>query len=116
MDLTEQQLDEIADKVLEKALVRLPEILGNLIQTHTSNFNLVKKFYTDHPELKSYRDVVAKTIEHIEGNNPDKNYEQILEKALPEIKKRIGVFDSVGFKKPQGELSLEIKDSAHGVL
>jgi len=116
MELSDKQLSDLTDMVLEKALLRLPEIVGTLMQNHATNFKLVKEFYDKHPELKKHRAVVAAAIEHTEMNNPGKRYEEILEFALPEIERRLSVQKKLSFDKPEGKLNLEFNTTSNGAL
>jgi predicted nucleic-acid-binding protein len=80
---------EIIDEVIEKLLLMLPDIMGNLITNHISMLEMNKDFYLKHPELRNKKDIVASVIEMIEGQDPTVDYKDILRNALPEIEKRI---------------------------
>lgn len=117
MELNQDQMDKLADMVLEKALVRLPSVLGALMQNQAATFKLVKDFYDAHPELKEHRGVVARAIEKTELDNPGKRYEEILEVALPRIKEELRMQSKLSFERPSlGDLNLSVNPTSNGVL
>jgi hypothetical protein len=87
--VTEEEKQEIIDKAVEKALLMLPEVIGNLMAQHVALSKMNSKFYADHPEFRDKKAIVASVIEMVEGNNPNLKYEDLLVKAIPEIQKRI---------------------------
>ena len=101
--------EEIVNEVVERILLMLPDIMGNLITNHISTLNMNKEFYLAHPELRNSKDVVASVIEMIEGQDPTIGYEDILQKALPEIKKRLGQIKDLNFE-PVSKPNRNLKD------
>ena len=93
MNEIEQNL--IIDKAVEKTLLLIPEVIGNLITHHVSMNKLNKDFYEKNPELREHKKMVASVIEYTEGNNPPMDYNDLLTKALPEIRKRMHIVDSL---------------------
>lgn len=89
MALTPEERQEIIFAACEKALLLLPEIVGNLIMSKAGMAKLVADFYQNHPELRKHSLLVSGTIEHVEGQNPGMKYEDILTLALPEIERRV---------------------------
>ena len=89
---------EVVDEVVEKVLLMLPEIMGNLITNHISKLKLNKDFYLSHPEFRDKKDIVASVIEMVEGLDPTVDYEDILQGAVPEIKRRLGKVKDLNFK------------------
>ena len=89
---------EVVDEVVEKVLLMLPEIMGNLITNHISKLKLNRDFYLEHSELRDKKDIVASVIEMIEGRDPTVDYKDILRDAVPEIKKRLGQVKDLNFK------------------
>ena len=87
--ITEEEKQEIIDLAVQKAMLMLPEVVGNLMAQHAALSKLNSKFYADHPEFKEHKPVVASVIEKVEGSNPLIKYEDLLAKAVPEIKKRL---------------------------
>ena len=87
--ITEEEKQEIINKAVEKAMLILPETVGHLIANHFAMSELNTKFYKDHPEFSDKKDLVASVIEMVEGKNPLMKYEDLLTKAVPEIRERI---------------------------
>lgn len=91
MDEKERQeiIDEAVNKAVEKTLLLIPEVIGNLMSSHASLHKINQKFYSDYPEFKDKKNIVANIVEMVEGKNPLDDYKTILEKAVPEIRQRI---------------------------
>lgn len=89
--VTEEEKQEIIDKAVEKAMLVLPEVVGNLMAQHVALSKMNSKFYAEHPEFAARKDIVASVIEKIDGENPLMKYEDLLVKAIPEIRKRMEV-------------------------
>ncbi len=87
--IEEYEKQEIIDRAVEKTLLNIPEIIGSLMSSHAALHKINQKFYSDYPEFKDKKDIVASIVESIEGNNPLMKYEDILQKAVPIIKERI---------------------------
>ena len=81
--------ERIIDRAVEKALLLIPEVIGNLITHHISVNKINKDFYTKNPELQKHRELVASVIEKVEGNNLPMEYSKLIDMALPEIQKRV---------------------------
>lgn len=80
---------EIIDKAVEKAMLVLPEIVGNLITQHVTLSKLNSEFYSGHPEFRDKKDIVASVVEMLDGENPLMDYKDLLIKAVPKIRERI---------------------------
>lgn len=87
--ITSKEKEDIINAACERALLALPEVCCNLINTHLSHVKQNRDFYAEHPEFKDSKDSVASVIEMIEGADPLLNYDEILKRAVPEIKKRL---------------------------
>lgn len=96
--ITEKEKQEIIDLAVEKALLLIPEVVGNMMTNHVAMTKINSKFYKDHPEFKDHKDSVVSVIEMIEGQDPTVDYEKILEKSVPEIKKRIATVGKMNIK------------------
>lgn len=90
-DISEQTLQKIIDLTTENVLLKIPEVIGNLITHHVSLNKMNKDFYEKHPDLREHKEMVASVIEYTEGNNPPMDYSQLIEKAYPEIRKRLAL-------------------------
>lgn len=91
MEITEQKIQEIEDRIVEKVLLMIPEVIGNLITHHVSMNKINKEFYEKNPELRKHKEVVVKILENTEGKNPLLNHKELLNKALPKIKDQINI-------------------------
>jgi len=87
--ITEEEKQEIIGLAVEKALLMLPEVVGNMMKQHATMSKLNSKFYADYPEFQKHKDAVVSVIEKLDAENPFINYEDLLVKAVPEIRKRI---------------------------
>lgn len=87
--ITPEEREDIINAACERALLALPEVCCNLINTHLIHVKQNRDFYAKHPEFKDSKDSVASVIEMIEGADPLLNYDEILKRAVPKIKERI---------------------------
>ena len=89
--MSPEEKQEIINEVTERLLLTLPDVIGNLIINHLTMIRINKKFYEDYPDLKGNKDVVASVIEMVQGKNPTADYDDVIVKAIPEIKKRLSL-------------------------
>jgi hypothetical protein len=87
--ISELEKEEIINAAIERVLLRLPEIIGNLITNHATKLRLNKEFYEKYPDLKDHRNIVAATIERIEGDDPSKSIQDIMTEAVPEVRRQL---------------------------
>ena len=97
--ITEEEKEDIINKAIERTLLKIPEVVGSLIANYASKMRVNKEFYTKHPEFNDHRMVVASVIESIENLDPTRDYNKIIEEAIPTIKKRILQMKDVDMKK-----------------
>jgi hypothetical protein len=113
--ITDEERQSIISEVVEKTLLAIPEVIGNLIQNHLHLLKLNKKFYQEFPEFNEKRDIVAQVVEYVEGKNPGVDYEQILKQAVPVIRERMKTVSSLDLKnltKPNRNLqSFKLTDN-----
>lgn len=120
--ITESEKQEIIDAAVEKALLMLPEVVGNLMANNAAMAKLNSEFYKDHPEFRDHKEAVASVIEMVEGKDPTVDYKDILAKAVPEIKRRIATVGSLDTKKVTKNLDRNFRNvefeslSSHGDL
>lgn len=93
--VTEEEIEMIVQKAAERILLALPEVVGNLITNHVTLHKINTEFYKTHKEFADRKDVVQSVVEMMEGDNPLLPYEQLLEKAVPEIRKRLEIVKAV---------------------
>lgn len=89
--ITKEEREELISAAVERALLMIPEVVGNMMTNHVTMAKINSDFYMAHPEFKDNKDVVVSVIEMIEGQDPTVDYKDILDKAVPEIKKRINL-------------------------
>ncbi len=119
--VTQEEREEIIEATIERILLRLPEVVGNLMTNHAALFKLNKKFYEEYEEFVTHKDIVAKVIEEIDGSHIGMPYEDILKKAVPVIRQRIAVVSSLDTTRiaPKEELNLTYdgqKSNSHGEI
>lgn len=107
--IDEAEKQEIINAAVEKALLLLPEVVGNLITNHVALSRMNSKFYTDNPEFKDKKDVVTAVVEMVEGENTFDNYENILKKAVPRIRERINTLKNLDMKNVTPNPKLDYK-------
>ena len=87
--IEEAEKQEIIDRAVEKALLLLPEVVGNLLASAASMSKLTSVFYKEHPEFRDHKDVVASVLEMVEGGAPLMRYDELLKQAVPKIRERL---------------------------
>ena len=117
--LTQEEREEIISAAVERTLLAIPDVIGNLMANHAMLHKLNSQFYKDHPEFAKRKDIVQAAVEYVEGKNPLLKYEEILQKAIPEIERRMIAVkdvnvDSVAKVIPKDFSSVDI--SQNGVL
>jgi predicted RNA-binding protein with EMAP domain len=103
---------EIIDAAVEKAMLVLPEVVGNLITQHVALSKINKEFYSDHPEFKDKKDIVASVIEMVEGENPLMDYKELLAKSVPKIRERLRTVENLDTKA----IDVEVKKDFNGMI
>lgn len=117
--LTQEEKEEIIAAAVERTLLAIPEVVGNLMANHAMLHKLNSEFYKAHPEFAARKDIVQAVVEYVEGKNPLTKYEDILQIAVPEIERRLLIakdvnVDSVSKAIPRDFSKIEI--SQNGVL
>lgn len=108
--ISEDEKQEIINLAVEKTLLMIPEVVGNMMQNHAFLNKMNSKFYTDHPELKDKKDVVASVLEMVEGKHPLEKYDELLKLALPEIKRRIQLTSTLDMTSVQKDPNRDLSD------
>jgi hypothetical protein len=98
-NMTPEEKEEIINLAVERAYLGLPEVVGNLMTQFALNLERTKKLYAKYPKFKGHEDTVRSVIEMVEGKNPLLEYDQIIEKAAPEIRKRIKTMKNLDMEK-----------------
>ena len=55
--LSKEEKEEIINKAIERALLALPEVIGQLMVNHAALFKINKAFYDKYPEYNQYLDL-----------------------------------------------------------
>ncbi len=99
---------EIINEAVEKAILALPDIMGNLIMSHIQSIKLNKAFYDKFPDFKNDKELVVAVIEKLENDNPGVDYQKLLDQAAPLIREQLGKIKNLDLKtvtKPSRDLS-----------
>ena len=99
-------INEAVNKAVERAMLSLPEVVGNLLASNAALNKINSKFYSEHPEFKDNKNVVASVIEMVEGRNPLDSYEEILKRSIPEIRNRLEVMKGLNMKNIPKEMEI----------
>lgn len=120
--IPEEEKQEIIDLAVEKALLLIPSVVGNMMAAQAALLENNKKFYGKYPEFKNHKDAVMSVVEQIEGNNPLLDHKDILNKAVPKIRERINTLgklnlDTVSANPPRKFERIESpSDNPHGKI
>lgn len=87
--MEEQEKQQLIYEITERILLRMPEVMGNLMQEHAAIHEMSTKFYEANPEFKDHRLLAVAVISEVEKDNPSDEYAEILAKATPIIRERI---------------------------
>jgi hypothetical protein len=112
MQLTEEEKTELFLEFQQRFLLTMPDIIGNLINQHMSNYRLKEGLYSKHPEFKKYPQLVAAGVLKTEGSNTLLSQEEIVERAIPTIKQLIAESEKLNKDKIDKRPDL----STHGEL
>lgn len=118
--ITDEERQSIINEAVEKALLMLPEVVGNLIMNQAHLVRVNRQFYEKYPDFAKNKDVVASVVERLEGDNPGINYTELLDKAAPVIREQIRTMkglNTTSITKPNRNLaSVNFTKSDHGEL
>lgn len=87
--ITPEEEQRIIDKAAERALLALPDAWANLALEGIAQKDVATKFYEQYPEFKGHGEAVRSCISMVDGKHPLIPYKEKLEKAVPEIRKRL---------------------------
>jgi hypothetical protein len=110
--MTELEMNEVVNKVIEKVLLRMPEVIANLIEEQAMANKLNKQFYGSNPEFKDNLPLVTSVIEQIESDHVNLTYDKVLEKAAPIIKDRLRISQECDIKSVPTLESLDLDASS----
>jgi len=89
--ITPEEKELIIQETLERILKVLPETIGNLMKAQAMYQKLTETFYKENSDLKGHTDIVREVVAKIEGENPTKEYDEILKLAIPKIRDMVKV-------------------------
>jgi len=95
--ITKEERESIIAEATESMLLKIPEVVGNLITNYAAKIRLSKEFYAKYPEFEKHKEVVASVIEDFD-NKSFKPLKVVIEEAVPTIKKRIEQLRGVDIK------------------
>ena len=115
--------EEFILAAIERMYLGLPETMGVLMANHAVNMERSKKIYVDYPEFRSHEASVKSVIEQTEFKNPLLDFDTLLKKAVPDIRKRINTLKSLNLDTISAnplrqfeQLDSPKIDNPHGVI
>lgn len=107
-----EEREKLINEITERLMLKIPDMVGNLITMYADKIRMSKEFYTKYPEFNDHKDIVAAVIESIDADSKFKPFKEIVEDSVPVIRKRIEAVKKIDMKnvsKPnldfsQGEL------------
>ncbi len=118
--MTDEERQLIVNECVEKLLLLLPDVIGNLMMEKANALKLDKQFYKDHPEFANNTTLVKEVVDGLRREYPELEYKDILSKAYPLAKQQLKVTSSLDMKtvsKPNRNLAqLNLNLSDHGEL
>lgn len=97
--ITEEEKEKLINEITERMLLKIPDVVGNLITNYATKIRVGKEFYEKYPEFKDHKEVVASTIEYFENLNVDKSFKEVVDSSVPEIRKKIKAMKGIDTKK-----------------
>lgn len=107
--ITKEERDSIINEAIEKTLLKIPEVIGNLMTRHAELAKINKEFYTQHPDFRQHRDVVTATVEAVEGDNTLMSYQEIIDLAIPKIKESIKIKNKLSLNSVENTVNTNFK-------
>ena len=117
MEISEEMINRIADRVVEKSLLKFVDVVGNLMRHNAAAAKLNTDFYKKYPEFKDEFESVRRVIYKLEKENPAMDHEELFEKAAPLIRQRIGQVKGLDVSTPpSSNFSLKVPSGDNGAL
>jgi hypothetical protein len=120
-----EERNEIIHAACEKALLMLPEVVGQLMAHHATLLDLNRTFYKEHPDFVAHTPIVRSVIEQLEGSRPTAEYKDLLRDAVPIIRERMTMqsnLDMTTVKRPDRHMDALVSETPvdssapHGTL
>lgn len=83
------------NKAIEDSIKVTPKLTMALLMSEQGRNKIKDDFNKKNPDFMNHRDIVLETIQEVESQNPQKDYEFILALAEPMIRKRIDLKESL---------------------
>ena len=99
--MDEQEKEQLIDEIVERFYLKLPEVVGNLINNYSQQVKLNREFYAKYTEFKGSNQIVSAIIEQIESEDPTRDYEDILKDAVPRIREAIKTVGGMSHECPK---------------
>ena len=84
-------LADSEQRVVEKVLKTLPDIIQNNIKITQELEKTRDDFYNENPDLKGFQQVVATVFDELSKSNPGKGYKDLITLTGPEVRTRLGL-------------------------
>lgn len=118
--ITQEEKKELINEITEAILVNMPDVLGKLMTQHAMKNKLKKNFFESNPDFIGHNELIAEILLKVEGENLSLSYEDILDKATPMIKERIGLIKNLNVETVADVKELDLKvaqsDMTNGAL
>lgn len=96
----------------EHVLRMIPNLIDYLVKQSSHLKNLSDKFYSENPDFKNQKGIVAQTMQQVEAENPGEAHEKILSITAQRMRKNQGLKSEI----PDQEFDLGKIDSNLGEL
>jgi hypothetical protein len=87
----------------EKLFSSIPDIVRQNLISIISIKETSDKFYKENEDLVPFKKVVAAVFDDVAANNPDRNYNELMNLVAPEARKRLGLKRQVATKQKDNE-------------
>ena len=117
--MDELEIERVSNIVMQRLLLRMPEVVGNLMRSVALKKKLGTQLFHDHPDFVAHKQLVMKVIESVEGKDVTKDYSDVIQEAIPIIQRQIGLVDGINMTsiKPNSHaVPRKIVDDLNGVL
>jgi hypothetical protein len=88
-EVFEEVLTRVYNKAIESAMCHIPLMVARLSKKIEVTNKVLNQYFIDNPDFPKYPDIVGKVIQQIEIEFTGMSFEDVIEKARPEIQKRI---------------------------
>jgi hypothetical protein len=89
-ELLNEVLTRLHTRAIEDCIKMLPEVVTRMVANTTATNAMTKDFYSRNKGFKDHKEIVMSVVQEVESQNPGLDYSEILKKAEPIIKKKIG--------------------------